>query len=300
MTGGDIPRAHGDIPGAHSRRAEVILLLITATWGLTFPLTKDALADSTPLAFIAMRFGLAAIILSPFLLGRLAIRRQAARAGILLGGLFAAGFALQAMGLRLTTAAKSAFLTGTNVLFVPFFAWLWVRQPPPLAGIIGSLLAAAGIGLLTRPENLRLDAGDLLTLGCAVVFGLEVVALQVWSRRHEPWPLMWPAIATTAIAAGVLSLFETPHVAWTPRLLRGLAFNSIAATAGALLIHMRWQKETTAVRAGVIYATEPLFALVFAAILLGERLPMMSLAGGALILAGVVVAVRGQPQGSEQ
>lgn len=289
--------AGGDILGPHSRRAEIILLLIAAAWGLTFPLTKDALADATPLAFVFLRFATATLILAPFLRGPLAVSdRQATRAGILLGVIFALGFALQALGLRSTTAAKSGFITGTNVLFVPVFSWLWERHRPPLSGIAGSLLAAAGIGLLTRPESMRLNAGDLMTLGCAVAFGLEVVALQVWSRRHGPWPLMWPAIATTAVLCGLFSLLETPKVAWTPRLVRGLAFTSVAATAGVLLIHMRWQKETTAVRAGVIYATEPLFAFLFAAVLLGERLPAASLTGGAAIVGGMLLAVLGKPR----
>lgn len=293
-----MPMACGPSDGRHARRAEIILLGLTATWGLTFPVIKDALADATPLAFVALRFGIAALLLAPLLGGRLRLTdRRATAAGLLLGVLFAAGFTLQTMGLRTTTASKSAFLTATNVLVVPLLSWWMERQRPPAAGILGSLLAAAGIALLTRPENMRLGMGDLLTLGCAVVFGLEIVALQVLSRRHGSWPLMWPAIATTAAITGLLSLAEPARVAWTPQLVRGLAFTSAVATAGGLVLHMRWQMETTAVRASVIYATEPLFALLFAAALFGERMPPLSLAGGAMIVAGVVAAELGRPRG---
>jgi drug/metabolite transporter (DMT)-like permease len=287
----------GDAPGPHARRAELILLLITAAWGVTFPVTRDALADATPLAFIALRFGIAALLLAPLLRGLLRITdRRAVRAGLLLGALFAAGFGLQAMGLAITTASKSAFVTGTCVLFVPVFSWLFERRRPPGTSLAGCLLAAAGLGLLVRPENMSFNLGDLLTLGCAAVFGLEVVALQIFSRRHGPWPLMWPAIAATAAITGLLSVLEPARVDWTPRLLRGLGFTAVVATAGALVLHMRWQKETTAVRAGLIYATEPVFALLFAGALLGERLPPASLAGAAVIVAGVLVAELGKPQ----
>ena len=286
-----------DGPGPHARRAELILLLITAAWGLTFPVTRDALADSTPLAFIALRFGIAALLLAPFLRGPLGVAdRRATSAGFLLGCLFAAGFGLQAMGLAITTAAKSAFVTGTSVLFVPAFSWIFERRRPPGASLAGCLLAAAGIGLLTHPEDMHPNLGDVLTLGCAVVFGLEVVVLQILSRRHGPWPLVWPAIATTGAITGLLAVLEPARVEWTPRFLRSLAFTAAVATAGALVLHMRWQRETTAVRAGVIYAIEPVFALLFAAVLFGERLPPASLAGAAVIVTGVLVAELGKPR----
>jgi drug/metabolite transporter (DMT)-like permease len=100
-------------------------------------------------------------------------------------------------------------------------------------------------------------------------------------------------MATTGAITGLLATLEPARVAWTPRLLGGLGFTAVVATAGALVLHMHWQRETTAVRAGVIYATEPVFALLFAAILLGERMPPASFAGAAVILAGVLVAELG-------
>jgi drug/metabolite transporter (DMT)-like permease len=294
-------RPEGEAPGsptspAHPRRAELILLAVTAAWGLTFPVIKDALTDVSPFAFVALRFSIAALLLAPLLAGRLRITdRWAARAGIFLGLLFAAGFALQTLGLERTTAAKSGFFTGTAVIFVPALSWIFERRRPPAAAVIGALLAIAGIGLLTRPESMRINVGDLLTLACAVVFGLEVVTLQILSRRHGPWPLIWPAVATTAVIAAGFSILEPARVVWTPRLLTAIAFASVVATAGALVLHIRWQKETTSVRAGLIYSTEPLFALLFAALLLGERMPPASLVGGAAIIAGVVITELARP-----
>jgi drug/metabolite transporter (DMT)-like permease len=204
------------------------------------------------------------------------------------------GWALQTFGLAHTTAAKSAFLTGTCVLFVPALSWLLERELPSLTSVAGALLAVLGIGLLTRPEDMRFNGGDALTLGCAVIFALEIVALQVFSRRHGPWPLMWPAIATTALLAALATPFESPRVDWTPRLAAALAFTAIAATAIALVLHMRWQKETSAVRAAVIYSLEPVFALLFAATFFGEHMPRLSLAGGAAIVAGVLISELGK------
>ncbi len=296
--GGHMPSGRGALPDA--RRAEIILVVVTAAWGLTFPLIKGALADATPMAFIALRFTLATLVLAPFLGGPMRITSwAAARAGILLGALFAAGWAFQTFGLTITTAGKSAFLTGTNVLFVPLLSWRLEHERPPLASVAGALLAVCGIALLTHPENMRFNLGDLLTLGCAVVFALEIVVLQILSRRHGSWALMWPAIATTAVLAGLAAAFETPRIAWTPRLGAALAFTGIVATAIALVLHMRWQKETTAVRAGVIYSLEPVFALLFAAALFGERMPGLSLAGGAAIVSGVIVSELGHlPRGA--
>jgi len=293
--GGTVTESMGGSPAAHPHRAELILVLVTAAWGLTFPLIKNALADATPMSFIALRFTLAALLLLPFLRGPLRVPdRRAARDGVLLGVMFAVGFAFQTFGLAHTTASKSAFLTGTCVLLVPALSWLLERERPPLASVAGALLAVLGIGLLTRPEDMRMNLGDVLTLGCALVFGLEIVALQVFSRRHRPWGLMWPAIATTAFLAALATPLESPRVDWTPRLAAALAFTGVIATAIALVLHMRWQKETTAVRAAVLYSLEPVFALLFAAALFGERMPPLSLLGGAAIVGGVLVSELGK------
>jgi drug/metabolite transporter (DMT)-like permease len=278
-----------------ARRAEFILILVTAAWGLTFPLIKSALADAAPMTFLALRFTLAALILAPFLAGPLRVPDwRAAGAGLLLGVILGTGWVLQTFGLTLTTASKSAFLTGTCVVFVPVFSRWFERGRPERSAVTGALVAALGIALLTRPESMRFNLGDWLTLGCAVMFALEIVALQILSQRHAPWAFMWPAIAATALMAAAGAILERPQVAWTPRLMGAIAFTGIVATALALVLHMRWQRETSSVRAGVIYSLEPVFALVFAAMFFGERMPPASLVGAAVVVSGVLISELGR------
>ncbi|MCB0748418.1 MAG: DMT family transporter, partial [Ignavibacteriae bacterium] len=99
-------------------KSEAILILVTLLWGGTFVIVKEALNDVSSMAFIAIRFLIAAAILLPFMRNK-KFTKQNLRAGIFIGILLFIGFATQTFGLKFTSATKSAFLTGTAVIIVP-------------------------------------------------------------------------------------------------------------------------------------------------------------------------------------
>jgi drug/metabolite transporter (DMT)-like permease len=96
------------------RKAEAALVLNTVVWGATFVLVKAALADVSPLLFLALRFSLATGALLALFRGsrRVPFTGKAVAAGALAGVFLFSGYLFQTLGLRLTTAPKSAFITG--------------------------------------------------------------------------------------------------------------------------------------------------------------------------------------------
>jgi len=128
--------------------ADGVLLAITAFWATSFVLVKDALDSADPLTFLALRFGAAGLACTA-LSYRDGLHRPSLLAGARLSPLLFGGYALQTAGLQWTSPARSAFLTGLCVLFVPFVGWaLNGRRPrPPI--LLGVSLAAAGMYLLT-------------------------------------------------------------------------------------------------------------------------------------------------------
>src|SRR5689334_25424992 len=112
-----------------------------------------------------------------------------------------AGFALQTWGLRLTTPARSGFLTGLSVLIVPFLARFLLRRRVPAAAWLGVALAVAGLLALTRPfaGGVAADvrAGDLLSVGCAVAFAFQIIFVSEWSPRHRLPTFTLVQVATT-------------------------------------------------------------------------------------------------------
>src|SRR4030067_3298375 len=117
---------------------ETLLMLNTVIWGATFVIIKSALTDISPLLFISVRFLFATIILLPFAFKIFRnINKETFLGGLLLGFLYFTGFSTQTIGLNYTTATKSAFITGTFIIFTPLFQILIERRTPSKGVIIG-------------------------------------------------------------------------------------------------------------------------------------------------------------------
>jgi drug/metabolite transporter (DMT)-like permease len=274
-----------------ARRADLVLALATLFWGLSFIVVKDALASSTPLAFTAARFALAAFVLTPFTNLRPPYRRAELGAGGLLGSLLAVGFAAQTVGLVYTTPARSAFIVASSSVLAPVLAFIAVRERPRVWVVMALGLAGAGMYLLTAPEAGGLNRGDAWTLVTAVSFGGQIVAVARLSPRHDPLRLVWMETVVTALGAGLAAAsVEHVRVRWSPGLAGALGYTAVLATAVALLWQMRAQRYMSSARAALIFCVEPVFAAVASWVWFGERLSALQWTGSGLILAGMVLA----------
>jgi drug/metabolite transporter (DMT)-like permease len=272
--------------------ADLALLAVAAIWGLTFSAVQRALADAAPISFLAARFALAAAVLAltfPRRAFRITSRGLALAA--LLGVWLTAGYALQTVGLLYTTASKSAFITGLSVVLVPLLALAVSRAVPRPSSLLAVLLAAGGLYLLTSPAATGLNRGDLLTLGCAAAFALHIVTAERAAPRHDPLPLAFWQIVTTALAcAALMGLLETPRLPLTPWTIAALAITGILATALAFATQMWAQRRTSATHVALIFTAEPVFAALFARFIQHDVLGVGGLIGAALILAGILLA----------
>lgn len=281
-------------PGpSRQRTAELLLFGTTFIWSSTFIVLKWGLEELSPLLFLALRFTLAAALFA--LLFPAAVRRvttDAVRHGAGLAFFFTLGFILQTVGLQYTTASKSAFITGLMVVFTPLVQYLWERRPPTRANLAGIAVVITGLWLLTDPlAGGGLNRGDLLTFFCAVSFACYIVYMDLVSRRHEPLMLTFAQIAPTALYCWLgIALLETPRAAPSWIGIGAVVYLAVAATIVTGFVMTRYQKETTPTRAVVIYTVEPVWTALMASALLGERLTLLAMAGGALILAGVLVS----------
>jgi drug/metabolite transporter (DMT)-like permease len=248
----------------NGRRAELGLLLNTILWGATFVLVKSALSDISPILFLALRFTLASVALGAIFNRRL--RRpfswKAAAAGCLSGMFLFGGFALQTMGLRLTTAPKSAFLTGLTSVMAPLLAMLVYKSKPQLSEVVGVIVALAGLWLMSVQGTLgSVGAGDWLTVLCAVSFAAHIVTLGHFSELMPYEVLSITQVAAAAVLA--LALFwwaETPRVVWRPPVLWAILVTGLFGTAMAFTIQAWAMQYTTSTRTALIYMFEPVVA----------------------------------------
>jgi drug/metabolite transporter (DMT)-like permease len=283
-----------------TRRQAVLALWATCLiWGAAFPLTKLALRDATPMAFTAARFLLATAILAPALRGT---TREEWRYGAVLGLLLSLGFATQTVGLNLTTASRSGFITALYIPFVPLIVLLVYRTLPERAAGLGLVIALAGMGLLTRPNDLGggLNLGDLLTLLCAWCFAAHMVATGAFARRFRVERLMMTQIAVSALLTTLATpLLETPRLRPTPFLLGMIGYEAILASVVAIRLQLAAQRTLSPTYAALVYTLEPVVAALTSLLITGDRLSPLQWLGGTLIVIGSLLPEAGLRSGKE-
>lgn len=280
--------------GARRWQADLALVFIALIWGSTFVVVKEALASASTLLFLALRFALASLALLVVfrrlhvtMLGQNRMLVGGALAGVCLFG----GYVFQTFGLRSTTPSKSAFITGLSVVLVPLLSSLVYRRAPEIAEVLGVLLAAGGLALMTLHErSFTISTGDMLTLISAFGFAIHILVLGHYSRFGGFEALSVVQIVTcAAIALGTFWWVETPQVVWRPSLLIALAITGLLATALAFTV-MAWaQQHTTATRTALFFVLEPVFAALTSFLVEGEVFTPRGGVGAALILAGIVL-----------
>jgi drug/metabolite transporter (DMT)-like permease len=272
-----------------SARAELALAGITVIWGATFVVVKAALAEVSPLLFLALRFSLAALVLS--VIYRRGIRPGGIGPGIAAGCLLFAAYVFQTMGLELTTPSKSAFLTGLAIPMVPLVSSLVYKSRPRLFEVTGILVASSGMALMTVPAGgFGMSRGDFLSFLCAVVFALHIVVVSHYSPMIGFETIALLQVATAALlGTAAFPWFKPVRFHATPGVAAAVLITGLLATALAFTV-MAWaQQFTSASRAALIFALEPVVAWLTSYLITGEALPARGKAGAGMILAGVLL-----------
>jgi drug/metabolite transporter (DMT)-like permease len=271
--------------------ALLVLVLVTAVWGVTFVQVKDAVAIYPLFAFFAVRFALGSAALA--LPGATRVRMlgwrgagAAAIAGVLLGG----GYALQTAGLERTSVSATGFITGMQTVLTPILALALFRVRVRLAVWLGVALATLGLAMLAGVHRGH-AAGDLLVLAGAAAFATQIVLMERFAPRFDPLAftlvqMVVVCLGFTAIA-GALGEFSWPR-GWT--VWGALIVTGLFATAFAFLAQTWAQRRVTATRTALAFALEPVWAALFGVTLAGDRLGTSAWLGCVVIFAGIVVA----------
>lgn len=271
---------------------EALLILITLFWGGTFLAVQYAVTMSGPFFFVGLRFataGLAVALLSLRVLN--GITWLEIKAGGVIGIAIALGYSLQTWGLQFIPSSKSAFITAMYVPLVPLLQWLCLGRMPGLMPCIGIALAFSGLLLLAGPEGnmLALGRGEIITLASAVAIAAEIILISAWAGKVDVRRVTVVQLLTASLVSFVAMI---PSGESVPTLSPGLLLVALGLGIFSAIIQvvMNWaQRSVSPTRATVIYTGEPVWAGVFGR-LAGERLPLLALFGGALIVLGVLVS----------
>jgi len=278
---------------------ELALIVATIAFGSTFKLVQDALEDVTPVGFLLLRHGVAALALLPFAL-RYGWRNRESGAetttdsfrtfvwiGIGFGAIGWVGYWLQNTGLQHTTTSDSAFITGLFVVFTPVYETIFRRRFPNRLVIIAVATAAVGLFLLTG-GHFSLGRGNALTLACASAFGLWIYVGGRLANRFDAVALVClEMVAFTVFSLPIVVIDGLGHVTarvWLAALVTGVICSAVGFT-----LQLWGQRRIEPARAAVILLFEPVVA-GFVGYAVGERLGVKGYVGAAVILASILVA----------
>lgn len=273
------------------RLAPWALLLVSAAWGMAFVVMKDAIERQSVNSFLFTRFLVAVIamfLLKPTVLQ--SINREILRKGFIAGLFLAAGYILQTLGLALTGAAVTGFITGLYVVATPVLAALVLRVRITAFTWGCVLLATAGLALLSL-KGWNLGYGEFLVFLCAIAFAAHIIALSKWSNGLDVYAMTIVQLATCALATGLISLIQGYEAPPDRNGWYVVLFTAIICTAVAFVVQTWSQAHMSATKVAVILTMEVVFAALFAVVFGGESLSLRTFFGGLLVLIAMFMIV---------
>lgn len=282
--------------------ADLTLLFVAFIWGTTFVIVQNAIAFLEPFTFNAVRFSIATLLLTSWLLifhrkQLKACNRKLLFAGILIGFWLFIGYAAQTLGLLFTSSSKAGFITGLSVVLVPVLSLLLLKQKPGSSAIFGIIIATIGLYLLTMTDSVSLNIGDGLVLICAIGFALQIIYTGKYSSQFPSLFLTIIQISTVSLLSMIGAFFFEdwklafqPHIIFDDDVIIALLITSVFATALAFLAQTSVQKFTTSTRVALIFAMEPVFAAMTGFIWAQDRLSYSAILGCLLIFSGMIFA----------
>jgi len=319
--------AWADLP----TRASWVLLLCTLFWASTFsvtgPLMKgepaffdrfdpsigpdDSQRDKLgPFVLLTVRQIIGAIVI---LVLSVAVRRDKplwhggkwwgerpsglTRTALVLGTLTFIGFGLQTVGLRYTTASRSALLTGLMVVFTPILGAILIRRMVSSRLFFAVALCMAGTVLLTvlsttGPEKAAVQGafkfqGELLTIGCAMIFAWQILEIERNVIRHDVQVVTITMLLASAVCSTLGALYQGESWDLSTRQILGATYLGVTGT-GLCFLGGNWaQRHVNTNRTALILGAEPLFGALFAVWWLKDTFTPTMMLGGAMILYAI-------------
>jgi drug/metabolite transporter (DMT)-like permease len=267
------------------------LLTVSAAWGFSFIVMKDAIQRQSVNNFLFTRFTLAVIVM--ILIRPQVIKhfnRDLLQRGGLAGIFLGLGYIAQTLGLERTGAAITGFVTGLYVVLTPVIAAIVLKEKITKFTWYCIALATFGLGLLSI-RGFSVGIGEMFVLASAFLFAAHIIALSKWSSGRDVYAMTVIQLTMCAILAGLASAIEGYSLPPDTGVWGVVIFTAVFATAVAFIVQTWSQAHMSATKVAVILTMEVVFAAVFAIVLGGERLTIQTAVGGVLVVVAMYLIV---------
>ena len=257
-------------------------------------MVQDAISTTPVYSFLFFRFALASLLMFFIAYKYLNfINKKTVIYGVILGVFLFSAFATQTFGLAYTQSSIVAFITGLNVICVPFLAYFIFKEEITKNVLLGSFIAVFGLYLLTMSGTLTFEKGEFLTLICAFLFALQIIFTGKFSKEVNVFLLVLFQLITVAVLSLIFSLSleaKTFDISYNYAFFKAVIITAVFATVYAFLIQTYMQQFTTATKTAIIFAMEPVSAAIFAYITVNESLSATQVFGAILIVFATIIA----------
>jgi drug/metabolite transporter (DMT)-like permease len=271
--------------------AAISLVAVAASWGAAFVLMKDAINEQPFYDFLAIRFTIATAVMvlaRPKMLQTLDAKMV--KHGIILGLLLSLGYITQTIGLELSTAAITGFITGLYVVLTPIFGWFIFKQTVGKKLITGVILATIALGMISI-TGVGFEVGQIWVMVCAIFFAAHIVGLSIWSPGKDVYTLTVLQLATVGAVSWIGSFLNDGAYQSPPDSTGWFAviFTAVFATALAFFIQTWAQSLMDASRVAILLTSEVVWAALIAVAVGQEVLGVRTVIGGAIMVAAMLI-----------
>lgn len=278
-------------------KADLMLLLVTLCWGVSYYLSDVSLEDMGPFTLNANRFLIAFIVAVLIAFPKLKnVSKTTLKYSVIMGVLLTFVYIGANMGVLYTSLSNTSFLCGMTVIFTPILSSIVYKKVPDRKLILVVLMSTIGIALLTLKDNFSINyynlLGDALSIMTAFFYAVDLLVTEkaVSQEDVNPFQLGVFQLGVTGVLNLMLGLlFEQPHLPTEPRYWGSVLFLAILCTGLAFIVQAIAQQYTSASHVGVIFSMETVFAGIVAFIFAKEVLTFKSYMGAILMISSIFV-----------
>lgn len=285
-------------------RGSLLLLLATVIWGSAFIAQSVGMELIGPFTFQAVRCGLAVLFLFPlsFLMerGKGSMQQwknpKLWKAGLICGCALFVAASLQQVGLVYTDAGKAGFITAMYIVLVPILG-IFRKQKPSPAVILSVILAVIGLYLLSCLNSEGINKGDLMVMGCALAFAVQITCIDVLAGDLDGVRLNCvQALVVAVLSVPFMAATETVEISnllacWLP-----LGFAGILSMGVAYTLQIQGQKSLEPTTASLIMSLESVFAVLGGWLILKETMTLPEILGCCLVFSAVILSQLPSPK----